>query len=125
MCVAFILLDGDTARRRRLWVSGSEIKKKKRGIRAYNNGPTNLNVYNACIYRQVTLFQVVYIYLHYTRRTDVCVCVYDYNVDGEEMFGGGVKGFCGNYKNPFSQYIGHSREQCTEYGRTTPPILLV
>lgn len=53
----------------------------------------------------------------------VCVCMYDYNVDGKEMFGGGVKGFCGNYKNPFSQYIGHSREQCTEYGRITPPHL--
>jgi len=49
VCVAFILLEGDMARRRRLWVSGSEIKKKKRGILAYNNGPTNLNVYNTYI----------------------------------------------------------------------------
>lgn len=47
VCVAFILLEGDMARRRRLWVSGSE--KKKRGILAYNNGPTNLNVYSTYI----------------------------------------------------------------------------
>jgi len=55
----------------------------------------------------------------------VCVYRYVYEVYDKEKFGGGVKGFCGKYKNPFSQYIGHSRKQRTEYGRSTPYISLV
>lgn len=58
VCMAFILLDGDTDRRRRLWVSG--LEKRNRGI--HNNGPANLYIYiyytNINYYR-VTLFQVV------------------------------------------------------------------
>jgi len=64
------------------------------------------------------------IYIFALYEANRCVCVYVYDGYDEEKVGGGVKGFCGNYKNPFSQYIGHSRKR-TEYGRMHPPISLV